>query len=311
MNNIENMDIVRRINKLKKEKNAVILAHNYQPEEIQRIADFIGDSLELCIKAEETDADIIVFCGVDFMAETAKILNENKKVLMPEIKDTECPMAHQIPPETIINAKTEHPNAKVVIYVNTLSSAKALADATCTSANADKIVNSFEEKEILFGPDQNLGYYVKKRTDKKIIGIPKDGHCYVHKKFTKEDILNMKKQHPNAEILVHPECNPEVQDLADYVVSTGGMLNHVLNSDKEEFIIGTECDMITRLNLELEKIGKTKILIPLRKDAICEPMKQITLEKIERCLIEEEYEIKLDKEIIKKAKKAIEYMLTV
>ncbi len=311
MNNIENMDIVKRINKLKKEKNAVILAHNYQPEEIQRIADFIGDSLELCIKAEETDADIIVFCGVDFMAETAKILNENKKVLMPEIKDTECPMAHQIPPETIINAKTEHPNAKVVIYVNTLSSAKALADATCTSANADKIVNSFEEKEILFGPDQNLGYYVKKRTDKKIIGIPKDGHCYVHKKFTKEDILNMKKQHPNAEILVHPECNPEVQDLADYVVSTGGMLNHVLNSDKEEFIIGTECDMITRLNLELEKIGKTKILIPLRKDAICEPMKQITLEKIERCLIEEEYEIKLDKEIIKKAKKAIEYMLNV
>lgn len=305
------MDIVERINNLKKEKNAVILAHNYQTEEIQRIADFVGDSLELCIKAKETDADIIVFCGVDFMAETAKILNEDKKVLMPEIKDTECPMAHQLPPEIIINAKKEHPDAKVIIYVNTLASAKALADATCTSANADKIVNSFKENEILFGPDQNLGYYVRKRTDKKIIGMPEDGHCYVHKKFTKEDVMNVKKQYPNAEVLTHPECNPEVQDLADYVLSTGGMLKHVLSSDKEEFIIGTECDMITRLNIELEKIGKTKKLIPLRKDAICEPMKQMTLEKVERCLIEEKYEITLDKEVIEKAKKAIEYMLNV
>ncbi len=305
------MDIVGRINSLKKEKNAVILAHNYQPEEIQRIADFTGDSLELCIKAKETDADIIVFCGVDFMAETAKILNEDKKVLMPEIKDTECPMAHQLPPEIIINAKKEHPNAKAIIYVNTLASAKALADATCTSANADKIVNSFEEEEILFGPDQNLGYYVKKRTDKKIIGMPEDGHCYVHKKFTKEDIINAKKQYPNAEVLVHPECNPEVQDLADYVFSTGGMLKHVLSSDKEEFIIGTECDMISKLKIELEKIGKTKKLIVLRKDAICDPMKQMTLEKVERCLIEEKYEVVLDKEVIEKAKKAIEYMLNV
>ena len=305
------MDIVERINNLKKEKNAVILAHNYQTEEIQRIADFVGDSLELCIKAKETDADIIVFCGVDFMAETAKILNEDKKVLMPEIKDTECPMAHQLPPEIIINAKKEHPDAKVIIYVNTLASAKALADATCTSANADKIVNSFKENEILFGPDQNLGYYVRKRTDKKIIGMPEDGHCYVHKKFTKEDVMNVKEQYPNAEVLAHPECNPEVQDLADYVLSTGGMLKHVLSSDKEEFIIGTECDMITRLNIELEKMGKTKKLIPLRKDAICEPMKQMTLEKVERCLIEEKYEITLDKEVIEKAKKAIEYMLNV
>ncbi len=305
------MDIVERINRLKKEKNAVILAHNYQPEEIQRIADFTGDSLELCIKAKETDADIIVFCGVDFMAETAKILNEDKKVLMPEIKDTECPMAHQLPPEIIINAKKEHPNAKAIIYVNTLASAKALADATCTSANADEIVNSFEEEEILFGPDQNLGYYVKKRTDKKIIGMPEDGHCYVHKKFTKEDIINAKKQYPNAEVLVHPECNPEVQDLADYVFSTGGMLKHVLSSDKEEFIIGTECDMISKLKIELEKIGKTKKLIVLRKDAICDPMKQMTLEKVERCLIEEKYEVVLDKEVIEKAKRAIEYMLNV
>ena len=141
--------------------------------------------------------------------------------------------------------------------------------------------------------------------------MPEDGHCYVHKKFTKEDVMNVKKQYPNAEVLAHPECNPEVQDLADYVLSTGGMLKHVLNSDKEEFIIGTECDMITRLNIELEKMGKTKKLIPLRKDAICEPMKQMTLEKVERCLIEEKYEITLDKEVIEKAKKAIEYMLNV
>ncbi|MDK2790718.1 MAG: quinolinate synthase [Methanothermococcus sp.] len=305
------MDIVERINKLKKEKNAVILAHNYQPEEIQKIADFVGDSLELCIQAKETEADIIVFCGVDFMAETAKILNKDKKVLIPEIVDIECPMAHQLPPETIIEAKKKHPDAKFVIYVNTLASAKALVDSTCTSANADRVVKLFDTKKILFGPDRNLGYYVSKRSDKEIIPVPEDGHCYVHKKFKVEDIVEIRKQYPNAEVLVHPECDPEVQDMADHVLSTGGMVRHVLSSEKDEFIIGTECDMITRLKLDLEKVGKTKKLIPLRKDAICDPMKRITLEKVEKCLIEEKYEINLDEEIIEKAKKAIEKMLSV
>jgi quinolinate synthase len=304
-------NIIQRINQLKEEKNAVILAHNYQPEEIQRIADFVGDSLELCIKAKETEADIIVFCGVDFMAETAKILNSDKKVLIPEIKDIECPMAHQLPAEVVKKAKEKHPDAKVVVYVNTLAETKALADATCTSANADKVVNSLDCEKVLFGPDKNLAYFVSKRTDKEIIPIPEDGHCYVHKKFTVEDVERVKEMFPNAELLVHPECNPGVQDLADHILSTSGMIRHVLNSDKKEFIIGTEIDLITRIKIELEKIGKEKVLIPLRKDAICDPMKRITLEKVERCLREERYEIILNEEIIKKSRVAIERMLSV
>ncbi|AXI25627.1 quinolinate synthase [Methanofervidicoccus sp. A16] len=305
------MNIVERINKLKREKNAIILAHNYQPEEIQRVADFIGDSLELCRIAERTDADIVVFCGVDFMAETAKILNKDKKVLIPEIKDIQCPMAHQLSPEMLIEAKKRHPNAKVVIYINTLSKAKVLADGICTSANAHIVVNSFEEDEIIFGPDRNLGYFVEKRTKKKIIPVPEDGHCYVHKKFTVEDIRRAKEKYPNAQVLVHPECDPEVQEMADYVYSTGGMVKHVLNSPEKEFIIGTEVDMITRLKIELEKRGEEKRLIPLREDAICEPMKRITLEKLERCLLEEKYEVVLDEEIIERAKRAIDYMLSI
>ncbi|EHP87082.1 quinolinate synthase [Methanotorris formicicus] len=303
-------DIVQRINQLKKEKNAIILAHNYQPEEIQRIADFVGDSLELCIKAKETRADIIVFCGVDFMAETAKILNSDKKVLIPEIKDIECPMAHQLPADVVKKAKEKHPDAMVVVYVNTLAETKALADATCTSANADKVVNFLDCEKVLFGPDRNLAYFVSKRTDKKIIPIPEDGHCYVHKKFTLEDVKRVRKEYPNAELLVHPECNPEVQDSADYILSTSGMIRHVLNSDKKKFIIGTEVELITRIKLELEKTGEEKVLIPLREDAICDPMKRITLEKVERCLKEEKYEITLDEEIIKKARVAIERMLS-
>ncbi|MBP2172043.1 quinolinate synthase NadA [Methanococcus voltae] len=302
--------LINHINELKNQKNAIILAHNYQPREIQEIADFIGDSLELCIIAEKTEADIIVFCGVDFMAETAKILNPTKKVLLPEIVDSECPMAHQLPPEVIIQAKKEHPDAKVVIYVNTLASAKAMADATCTSANADKVVNLFEEDKILFGPDNNLAYFVEKRTDKKIIPVPKGGHCYVHKMYTLEDAKKVKAEYPDAELLIHPESNPELQDIADYVMSTGGMVKHVLNSPVETFIIGTECDMISRLNIELEKVGKSKNLVPLRSDAICKSMKNITLEKIETCLIEEKYEVNLDKEIIEKAKVAIDKMLS-
>ncbi|HIQ31936.1 MAG TPA: quinolinate synthase NadA [Methanothermococcus okinawensis] len=304
------MGIRERIDKLKREKNAIILAHNYQPEEIQRVADFVGDSLELCRIAERTDADIVVFCGVDFMAETAKILNKDKKVLIPEIRDTECPMAHQLSPEMIVEAKKKHPNAKVVIYINTLSEVKVLADGICTSANAHIVVNSFEEEEIIFGPDRNLGYYVEKRTGKKIIPVPEDGHCYVHKKFTVDDILRVKKRYPDAQVLVHPECDPEVQEMADYVYSTGGMVKHVLNSPGKVFIIGTEVDMITRLKIELEKRGEEKKLIPLREDAICEPMKRITLEKLERCLVEEKYEVVLDEEIIERAKRAIDYMLS-
>ncbi|ACV25121.1 quinolinate synthase [Methanocaldococcus fervens] len=305
------MDIVERINKLKEEKNAVILAHNYQPKEIQKIADFLGDSLELCIKAKETDADIIVFCGVDFMAESAKILNSDKKVLMPEIEGVQCPMAHQLPSEVIKKYREEYPDAPLVVYVNTTAETKAMADITCTSANADRVVNSLDADTVLFGPDNNLAYYVQKRTDKKIIPIPEGGGCYVHKKFTMDDLKRVKSKYPNAKVLIHPECSPELQENADYVLSTSGMVKAVLNSEDEEFIIGTEVGLINRIELELEKLGKTKKLIPLREDAICNEMKKITLEKVERCLLEERYEIKLDKEIIERAKNAIERMLEI
>ena len=305
------MDIVERINKLKEEKNAVILAHNYQPKEIQRIADFLGDSLELCIKAKETDADIIVFCGVDFMGESAKILNPDKKVLMPEIEGTQCPMAHQLSADVIKKYREKYPDAPLVVYVNTTAETKALADITCTSANADKVVNSLDADTVLFGPDNNLAYYVQKRTDKKIIPIPEGGGCYVHKKFTMDDLKRVKSMYPNAKVLIHPECGPELQDNADYIASTSGILRIVLESDYDEFIIGTEVGMINRIEIELEKLGKKKTLIPLREDAICHEMKRITLEKIERCLLEEKYEIKLDKDIIEKAQKAIERMLEI
>ncbi len=305
------MDVVDRINKLKEEKNAIILAHNYQPKEIQKIADFLGDSLELCIKAKETEADIIVFCGVDFMAESAKILNPDKKVLMPEIEGTQCPMAHQLPPEIIKKYKEKCPEAPLVVYVNTTAETKALADITCTSANADKVVNSLDTDVVLFGPDNNLAYYVQKRTDKKVIAIPEGGGCYVHKKFTIDDLKRVKSKYPNAKVLIHPECNPELQDNADYIASTSGILRIVLESDDEEFIIGTEVGMINRLEIELEKLGKQKKLIPLKEDAICHEMKKITLEKIEKCLLEERYEIKLKKEVIEKAQKAIERMLNI
>ncbi len=304
--------IIENINKLKKEKNAIILAHNYQPEDIQNIADFVGDSLELCIIAKETDADIIVFCGVDFMAETAKILNKDKKVLLPEIKDTQCPMASQIPPEELLKYKEKYPNSKIVIYVNTLATSKAVADSTCTSANAAKVVNSFNEKDIIFAPDENLGYFVSKRAkDKNIICAPKDGGCYVHKKYTKEDMHKLKEKYPNALVIVHPECPKEVQDLADEVLSTGGMVKFVLSTNATEIIVGTEVDMLIRLKNELNKIGKTKTLIPLREDCICDPMKQITLEKLEDCLINEKYEITLSEELIEKAKKSIDTMLSI
>ncbi|ENN96620.1 quinolinate synthetase [Methanocaldococcus villosus KIN24-T80] len=304
------MDIKDRILKLKEEKNAIILAHNYQPKEILKVADFMGDSLELCIKAKETSADIIVFCGVDFMAESAKILNPEKKVLMPEIKGTQCPMAHQLTKDIILKYKEKY-DAPLVIYVNTTAEAKAMADITCTSANADKVVNSLSAETVLFGPDKNLAYYVQKRSDKKIIPIPENGGCYVHQSFTIEDVKKAKEKYPNAVLLVHPECNPEIQDVADVIASTSGMVKYVLNSDEEEFIIGTEKDLIGRIEIELEKLGEKKKLIPLSEKAVCKEMKQISLEKIERCLLEEKYEVKLDEEIIRRARKAIENMLKV
>lgn len=293
------------IKQLKEEKNAIILAHNYQPKEIQEIADFLGDSLELCIKASEIeDKDLVVFCGVDFMAETAHILNPDKKIVIPDL-NAECPMAHMLPEEELLKAKEEHPDAGVILYVNSIAEAKQHADTLCTSANAVKITESLPHDKILFGPDNNLGAHVSERTDKEIIPTPKGGHCYVHKLFHVEDVELKREEYPNAIIICHPECNIEVQQACDEVLSTGGMIRFIKESDAEEFVIGTEIDMITRLNSEIS--GKK--LYPMLEGAICETMKLHTLEKVRDALKNEEPVITLPDEVADKSLKAVKHML--
>lgn len=293
------------IKELKEEKNAIILAHNYQPKEIQEIADFLGDSLELCIKASEIeDKDLVVFCGVDFMAETAHILNPDKKIVIPDL-NAECPMAHMLPEEELLKAKEEHPDAGVILYVNSIAEAKQHADTLCTSANAVKITESLPHDKILFGPDNNLGVHVSERTDKEIIPTPKGGHCYVHKLFHIEDVELKREEYPNAIIICHPECNIEVQQACDEVLSTGGMIRFIKESDAEEFVIGTEIDMITRLNSEIP--GKK--LYPMLEGAICETMKLHTLEKVRDALKNEEPAITLPKDVADKSLKAVQHML--
>ncbi len=307
MVNIMINELKKEILRLKEDKNAIILAHNYQKREIQEIADFAGDSLELCMKASQLkDKNVVVFCGVDFMAETAYILNPDKKILIPDMR-AECPMAHMLTLEELKRAKRKHPDAAVVLYVNTLAEAKAEADILCTSANATQIVESLKEDKILFGPDRNLAWYVSQRTDKEVIPIPEDGHCYVHKMFKPADILVLGKEYPRAEVLIHPECDPEVQELADEILSTGGMLKRVGESPGTDFIIGTEVDMTTRIKMEFPD----KNPIPLVKDAICEPMKLHTLQKVKNSLLREEFIVKVPDDIAEKAKGAVERMLEV
>ncbi len=297
----------KEILKLKNEKNAIILAHNYQTAEIQEIADFLGDSLELCIKASQIqDADLLVFCGVDFMAETAFILNQSKKILIPD-PHSECPMAHMLPRKELLKYKKRYPNAAVVLYVNTMAEAKAEADILCTSANAVQVVESLAEDQILFGPDANLAWFVQQETDKEIIPIPENGHCYIHKMFNSADITFSQDKYPNAEALVHPECDGEVQQLADHVLSTGGMIRHVAASSNKPFLIGTEVDMVTRLSRE----NPDKIFYPILGDAICENMKLHTLEKVKQSLLEEKFQVTVPREIADKARKAVERMLKV
>ncbi|EKQ52502.1 MAG: quinolinate synthetase [Methanobacterium sp. Maddingley MBC34] len=293
--------------KLKEEKNAIILAHNYQTQEIQEIADFLGDSLELCIKASQIeDADLVVFCGVDFMAETAAILNPSKKILIPD-PQAECPMAHMLPAEEVRKYKKRYPQAAVVLYVNTLAEAKAEADILCTSANAAQVVESLDADQILFGPDMNLASYVQKRTDKEIIPIPEMGYCYVHKMFNTADITFSRENYPDAEVLVHPECDAEVQEMADQILSTGGMIRQVAESTSKTFLIATEVDMITRLRRE----NPDKLIYPLLDEAICQTMKMHTLEKVKNSLMEEKFLIKVPEEIADKARGAVERMLEV
>jgi len=300
-------ELQRKIVELKEEKNALLLVHNYQVPEIQEIADYLGDSLGLCRTAQAVeDVDIIVFCGVDFMAETASVLNPEKKVLLPSIT-ARCPMAAMLPLGVLKEAKEAHPEAAVVLYVNTLAEAKAECDVTCTSANAAKIIAQLEEETVLFGPDRNLAWYAAQRVpEKKIIPVPADGFCNVHRMFGDGSAARrLKEQHPDAEVLVHPECEPEFQMWADYVLSTGGIYRRCKESPAKTFIIGTEVGMVDRLRREIPE----KTFLPALEYAECPAMKRITLENTYQALLSEEPVVKVPEDIAARARKPIERML--
>lgn len=296
--------IIEEILNLKKEKEAIILAHNYQIPEIQDVADFVGDSLELAKKAASfKDCRIIVFCGVKFMAETAKILSPDKKVLIPQI-DAGCPLADMAGYEDVLKMKEKYPDAWIVSYVNSNADVKSISDVCCTSGNALEVVKNIPSKKIIFLPDKNLCWYVKNRVKEKDI-ICWNGYCYVHRKFTFKDIEKARKMYPDAEIIVHPECEPDVQKMADGVYSTAGMVKRVKESKSTRFIIGTEEGLIYRLKKE----NPDKDFYPLGKKRICYDMKKINLENLKKSLEEEKYEILLPDNIIEKAKKSLERML--
>jgi len=289
---------------LKKERHAVILAHNYQIPEVQDVADLVGDSLELSRAAARSDAEVIVFCGVDFMAETAAILSPQKKVVLPE-KGAWCPMAHMITPDQLRELKALFPEAAVVCYVNSTAEVKAESDICATSANGVQVVGSLEQKQVIFVPDRNLAAYVARHTEKQI--IPWNGYCYVHDHFAPEEVRASRALHPQAEVLVHPECRPEVIDLADYVYSTAGMGRHARFSKAREFIIGTEVGMLYRLKKE----NPDKEFYPLSEKAVCQNMKKTNLVKVLRALQTLEPGVTVPEEIASRARKAIERMLAV
>jgi quinolinate synthase len=297
-------DIAGRIEQLKKEKNAVIIAHNYQIGEVQDIADYIGDSLGLSQKAAEAAQEVIVFCGVHFMAETASILAPDKTVLIPDRK-AGCPMADMITAAELREWKENYPGRKVVCYVNTTAEVKAECDICCTSSNALEVVESIAGDEILFVPDKNLGAYVARHTKKKV--IPWDGYCYVHKDILPQHITEKRTLYPGAEVWVHPECTPEVIDLADKVLSTGQMVKEAGETERKEVIIGTETGIIYRLKKE----NPGKNFYPARDSSICRNMKKIDLVKVLRSLEQMIYKVDVPHEIRQKARGAIEKMVRI
>jgi quinolinate synthase len=318
-----------RIQKLKKEKNAIILAHNYQRPEVQDIADITGDSLELSRAAARTDYDVIVFCGVHFMAESASILSPDKTVLLPEIT-AGCPMADMVTVKgprktkrelftdllgvtfefadefTLLDLKKQHPGVPVVAYVNTSAAVKAESDICCTSSNVVKVVESLKEDTVICVPDRNLSAYAAKRTNKKIISW--DGFCNVHHAHLDiEDVKQAKLEHPDAVLVVHPECPPEVQDMADQITSTSGMLRFCRESNHREFIIGTEEGILHRLRKE----SPGKKFYILNKEMVCPNMKRTKLDSVLRALEKMEHVIKVPEEIRVKAKRALDRMLEI
>ena len=306
----------KEISSLKKERDAIILAHNYQLPEVQDVADFIGDSLALSRKAEKTNAKNIIFCGVHFMAETASIICPDKDVFIPDV-NAGCSLASSINSSELMNWKKEHPNAIVVSYVNTSAEVKALSDYCCTSSNAVKVVNSISpDKEILFLPDMFLGSYVSEITKRKNMFIW-PGECHVHAGIRAEDINKMMKEYRNAEFLVHPECSCTSStmyhmskgDLINegHILSTEGMMERAKNSSKNDFIVATETGILYRM----QKENPTKNFIPIRKDAVCQYMKKITIDKVYNSLLNNVYQVRVPKSTADKARYAIERMLSI
>lgn len=324
----ENLSLQEEILKLKEENRAIILSHNYQRDEVQEIADFVGDSLELSRTAATIECDVIVFAGVNFMAESASILSPDKTVLLTEI-DAGCPMADMIhvdsarverksfpgfnnpppyiyPPEfTLRDIKAQHPGAPVVAYVNTTADIKAESDICCTSANVVKVIDSLPDEKVICIPDKNLSLWAARNTKKKVIAW--DGFCHVHERVTPEDVKKARAEHPDAILMAHPECRIDVLEMADHVTSTSGMLRFARASSEKEFIVGTEIGLMYRLRKE----NPEKVFYPLRKDMICPNMKKTTLKSILRALKENNYIIKVPEHIRIPAKKALDRMLNI
>jgi len=295
----------KKIKRLAAEKNAILLAHNYQPPEVQDIADLCGDSLELSIKASQTDAEVIVFCGVHFMAETASILCPEKKILLP-VLESGCPMADMITAKALREKKQGMQDVMVISYVNTTAEVKAESDVCCTSANAIKVANSVDPSfEIFMTPDKNLAQYTKKNTNRKISYW--DGYCPIHGSLTVDQVLRVKKAYPKALFLAHPECPPEVLDQADVIKSTSGMLAYASESDNKEFIIGTEVGIL----YPMSKANPHKTFIPADPNMICQDMKKTRLADILRSLEDLNPEVKVPEEIRVKAKDAVDRMLAI
>jgi quinolinate synthase len=304
------LDLFSEIDRLKKEKNAVILAHYYQEPDIQDVADYIGDSLGLSQQAAKTDADIIVFAGVHFMAETAKILSPEKKVLLPDLK-AGCSLSDSCPPHLFAKFKERYPDHMVITYVNCTAELKAMSDIVCTSSNAVQIVNSLpKDQPIIFGPDRNLGRYVAQKTGRELVLW--NGACMVHEIFSQQRILKLKQQHPEAKFIAHPECEEAVLAMADYIGSTTGLLKYTIENPAQEFIVATESGIIH----QMEKANPDKVFIPAPPNNQCAcndcpHMKLNTLEKLYLCLKNEMPEITLPPDVIKKAQKPIERMLEI
>ncbi len=302
---MSSVELVDKIDRLRKEKDAIIMAHNYQRPEVQDIADYVGDSIELARRAmEETEAKILVVAAVDFMAENAFLLNPTKKILIPN-QYAHCPMARMLKLDDITRYRNMYPGIPMVLYVNTFAEAKARCDICCTSANAIKIVDSLQSDQVIFGPDCNLAEFVQERTEKKVISIPEDGFCPTHQMFDEENILLLKAKYPEAKVLAHPECTREVRHLADFVGSTSQIIRYARETkDVKTFIIGTEEGIIHRLKKE----NPEKEFVLAHVLGICPNMKMTTLENLYLSLKDEVYQVTVPENIASKAKLALERM---